>query len=44
MAAFLQFLKFLNWKTDGKWKMENALVFGIGSFEAEPWNHDSWPK
>jgi len=26
MAAFLQFLRFFNWKTDGKWKMENALV------------------
>jgi hypothetical protein len=22
----LQFLRFFKWKTDGKWKMENALV------------------
>jgi hypothetical protein len=24
MAAFSTFLRFLKWKMDGKWKMENA--------------------
>jgi hypothetical protein len=24
MAAFSTFLRFLKWKTDGKWKMENG--------------------
>jgi hypothetical protein len=25
-GGILQFLRFFKWKTDGKWKMENALV------------------
>ena len=29
MAAFLQFLRFFNWKTDGKWKMHS-----LGSYWA----------
>jgi hypothetical protein len=30
MAAFSTFLRFLKWKMDGKWKMENAHRFAIG--------------
>jgi hypothetical protein len=28
MAAFSTFLRFLKWKMDGKWKMENAHRMG----------------
>jgi hypothetical protein len=28
MAAFSTFLRFLKWKMDGKWKMENAHRIG----------------
>jgi hypothetical protein len=28
MAAFSPFLRFLKWKMDGKWKMENGFTLG----------------
>jgi hypothetical protein len=32
MAALSTFLRFLKWKMDGKWKMENALRENGGPF------------
>jgi len=29
MAAFSTFLRFLKWKTDGKWEMENGYEEGV---------------
>jgi hypothetical protein len=31
MAAFSTFLRFLKWKMDGKWEMENAVIVKRGT-------------
>ena len=31
MAAFSTFLRFLKWKMDGKWKMENGVIVTWGA-------------
>src|SRR5215472_2618137 len=42
MAAFSTFLRFLKWKMDGKWKMENALARQYVAVRQTPTRTASW--